>query len=185
MSSTISNGFAQAQASPHRDRGLMALLNLMALLGGSALLGCASNPPVQPAATSRSLFDGAVYEGEIAELARPTPGAEIYRASYQGGSGFVSINSVRATVEEMATKHCARNGGSVRPVRETASKPPHVLGNFPRVEWLFECARPIAQGAQAPIDKLGQIERLKKLLDSGALTQQEYEREKTRILGTE
>ena len=36
----------------------------------------------------------------------------------------------------------------------------------------------------APVaaDKLGQLERLKKLLDSGALTQQEFEREKARLL---
>jgi hypothetical protein len=146
--------------------------------------GCASNPPVQPAATSKSQFTGAIYGGETAELAKPSPGAEIFRAFYQGGSGFVSVSGVREAVEDMATRHCARSGHVPRPLQETTSKPPHVLGNFPRVEWLFECAAPpsAASAGSPAADKLGQIERLKKLLDSGALTQQEYEREKAKLL---
>ena len=160
-------------------------MRLFALSAALALLGCASNPPVQPAASSKSQFDGAVYGGEIAELDKPTPGAEVFRAFYQGGSGFVSVSSVRETVEEMAAKHCARSGKVPRPLQETTSKPPHVLGNFPRVEWLFECAASLPANSATPsaVDKLGQIERLKKLLDSGALTQQEYDREKAKILG--
>jgi hypothetical protein len=157
---------------------------LWSIAAAFLVAGCASNPPVQPAATSRSQFTGAVYAGETAELAKPSSGAEVFRAFYQGGSGFVSVSSVREAVEDMATKHCARTGRVPRPLQETTSKPPHVLGNFPRVEWLFECSdRPSAVSAGSPFgDKLGQIERLKKLLDSGALTQDEYDREKAKIL---
>lgn len=165
----------------------MTSIHIAALLAASTLVGCASNPPVQPAASSKSQFDTAVYGGETSQLEKPTPGAEIYRAFYQGGSGFVSVNGVREAVEEMATKHCARKGQTARPLQETTSKPPHVLGNFPRVEWLFECtgsAVPTAAASQ-PVDKLGQLERFKKLLDSGALTQQEYEREKAKVLGSQ
>lgn len=161
--------------------------HLVTLLAASVLFGCASNPPVQPAANSKSQFDAAVYGGETTQLENSTPGAEVYRAFYQGGSGFVSVSSVRETVEEMATKHCARKGKTARPLQETTSKPPHILGNFPRVEWLFECADSVASNAAGSpaVDKLGQIERLKKLLDSGALTQQEYEREKAKMLGAQ
>lgn len=87
----------------------------------------------------------------------------------------------------MATGQCARKGKMVRPLQERAAIPPYILGNFPRVEWLFECTEmPVskASGAQA-VDKVGQIERLKKLLDSGALTQQEFESEKAKILGSQ
>ena len=165
----------------------MTPIRFLTILVTSILLGCASNPPVQPAASSKSQFDGAVYGGEIAQLEQATPGAEVYRAFYQGGSGFVSVSSVREAVEEMASKHCARKGKTARPLQETTSKPPHVLGNFPRVEWLFECADSLPSSASGSlaVDKLGQIERLKKLLDSGALTQQEYEREKAKILGAQ
>ena len=157
----------------------------LTLFLATTLLGCASNPPIQPAGSSKSQFDSAVFGGETSQLEKPTPGAEAYRAFYQGGSGFVSVSSVRETVEDMATKHCARKGKLVRPLQETTSKPPHVLGNFPRVEWVFECVDQVAPNAasQASTDRLGQIERLKRLLDSGALTQQEFEREKAKILG--
>lgn len=156
------------------------------LSAAAVLMACGSNPPVQPAATSKSQFDGAVYSGETAVIDKPTPGAEVFRASYQGGSGFVSVSSVRETVENMATKHCARSGKVPHPLQETTSKPPHILGNFPRVELLFECSAPAATHSigSPGVDKLGQIEKLKKLLDSGALTQQEFEREKAKILGS-
>jgi len=55
------------------------------------------------------------------------------------------------------------------------------------VEWLFECID-LPQPSATPRtdgDKLSQLERLKKLLDSGALTQQEFEREKAKVLGTQ
>ena len=159
----------------------------LAPLAAVFLAGCASNPPVQPASGSKSQFEGAVYAGEVAQLEKPTPGAEVYRAFYQGGSSFISVSSVRETVEDMASKQCSRNGKTPRPLQETTSKPPHVLGNFPRVEWLFECANAIPSSAagSAGADKFGQIERLKRLLDSGALTQQEFDREKAKLLGAQ
>ena len=159
-------------------------IRLFALTAAFTLYGCASTPPVQLAATSKSQFEGAVYSGEISQIDKPTPGADAFRAFYQGGSGFVSVSSVRGTVEEMATQHCARQGKVVRPLQETTSKGPHILGNFPRVELLFECAERASSvpASQVATDKLSQIERLKKLLDSGALTLKEFESEKAKVL---
>ena len=147
--------------------------------------GCASTPPVQTALRSKSAFDSAVYSGESAQLAQASPGAEAFRAFYQGGSGFVSLASVRETVEDMATKHCARQDKNVRLLQERTSSPPHILGNFPRVEWLFECAARLATAVSAPSTKLEQLERLKRLLDSGALTKREFDSEKEKILGAQ
>lgn len=150
------------------------------------LSACAATSAVTPAATSSSGFEGAVYSGETVQLDKPTQGAEVYRVFQQGATGFVSVASVREGVEDIATKHCERKGKAVRPIQETASKPPHILGNFPRVEWLFECVDPLplqstqSSGAYNTID---QLERLKKLLDSGALNQQEFDREKAKLLG--
>ena len=150
---------------------------------GLAAIGCSSTPPVQTTANSKSPFDAAVFSGESAQLAKATPGEESFRAFYQGGSGFVALSSVRDTVEDMATKHCARQDKNVRLIQERTSAPPHILGNFPRVEWVFECAvRSTSASAPVATDKLDQIERLKKLFDIGALTQQEFEREKVKLL---
>jgi hypothetical protein len=150
------------------------------------LAACSSTPPVQLEATSKSQFDGAVYSGETTQIDKPTPGADAFRAFYQGGSGFISVASVRSTVEEMATQHCERRGMTVRPIQETTSKDPHILGNFPRVELVFECAARSRQAVGSPqVDRLAQLERLKKLLDSGALTQQEFDREKVKILSSQ
>lgn len=152
-----------------------------------AVAGCANTTAVQPAGGSKSQFEGAVYSGETVQLDKRTPGAEVFRVFQQGATGFVSVASVRGGVEDIATQFCARRGKVVRPVEETASKPPHILGNYPRVEWLFECTdNPNATAASSPAkpaaDKLTQLERLKKLLDSGALTQAEYDAEKAKVL---
>jgi hypothetical protein len=144
--------------------------------------GCASTTAVLPAASSKSSFDNAVYSGETVALATPTPGAETYRIFQQGATGFVSVANVRDGVDEIATRHCARSSKAARPLQETTSKPPHILGNYPRVEWVFECVEQARTSVPMTADRLDKIERLKKLLDSGALTRNEFEREKAKVL---
>lgn len=144
--------------------------------------GCSHMGTIQPAASSQSGFVGAVYAGDTAELVTPTPGAELFRVFHQGASSFVSVGSVRGSAERRAATFCANLGRMPRIVRETTSRPPHILGNFPRVELEFECAdRTTAEQAQ---DRYARLERLKKLLDTGALTEQEYAAEKARLLST-
>jgi len=71
----------------------------------------------------------------------------------------------------MATTHCDRKGKAMHGLVETAAKPPYILGNFPRVELVFECLpRPVQPGAAAaaPASKYDKVAALKTLLDSGA-----------------
>jgi hypothetical protein len=144
------------------------------------LAACASAPPIQPAANSQSKFKGAVYSGETLTLDKPTPGERSYRVFREGGSGFVSLLSVRSAVEEDASGFCDVKGKAMHGLVETDAKPPFIFGNFPRVELIFECvARPSASAGASKYDKL---EALKKLLDSGALTQSEFDAEKAKIL---
>jgi len=139
-----------------------------------------------PASASKSGFEGAVYSGESVDLDTATPGAEIYRLFEQGATGFVSLESLRDSVENLATKFCVRKGKIVRTVKETTSKPPHILGNFPRLEWQFECVdSPKLAGTAVTsptVDKLTQLERLKKLMENGTLTVQEFTSEKAKVL---
>ena len=85
----------------------------------------------------------------------------------------------------MTTEFCARKGKTFRSITETAAKPPYILGNFHRVELIFECATKLDAAASASDHgKYEKIATLKRLLDSGALTQQEFELEKARILSS-
>jgi hypothetical protein len=147
------------------------------------VVGCANVPVVLPAASSQSQFEGAVYSGEENELDKPTPGVEQYRLFEQGATGFVSLASVRADVEDIASKYCTRKGKTLHPIKERLSKPPHILGNFPRAEIIFECVDSPPTAERGNVDRVSRLERLKKLLDDGALTKDEYEMEKARILG--
>ena len=118
------------------------------------LAGCASAPTVQPAATSRSHFEGATYEGETVTLGRPTAGEESYRVFQEGATGFVTLQAVRSKAEAMATAHCDRSGKAMHGLVETAARPPFILGNFARVELVFECvAKPQSAGMPAPSSK--------------------------------
>jgi hypothetical protein len=60
-----------------------------------------------------------------------------------------------------------------------------ILGNFPRVELVFECVPKSNTGPAAEAvspSKYDKLASLKKLLDSGALTQAEFDRENAKLL---
>lgn len=146
--------------------------------------GCADTSPIQPANSGKSQFEGAVYQGESVTISNSTPGTEEFRVFHQGSTGFVSVQSVRDDAEQRATQFCERKGKTMMSLRETTSKPPHILGNFPRIEIIFGCVeKPMSPAAPVSDDpKYTKLVNLKKLLDSGVLSQQEFEREKSKIL---
>jgi hypothetical protein len=103
------------------------------------LASCAIAPRVEPAATSKSQFEGALYAGDTVTLDQPTPGVEAYRVFRQGATGYVSLQAVRSETEEIARAYCKRKGGAMRGLVETATRPPYTFGNFAGVELIFEC----------------------------------------------
>jgi hypothetical protein len=145
--------------------------------------GCGITTPIEPASTSQSHFEGAVYSGKTVKLDDPTPGEQSYRLFQQGATGFVSLEAVRSDVEELAENNCKRKGRSMHGVAETDAVPPYILGNFPRVELVFECLPVQASaGGISGQGKYEQLEELKRLLDNGTLTQAEFDREKAKVL---
>jgi hypothetical protein len=109
------------------------------IFGLVVLSGCAVNSSVQPVSSSTSGFDGAVYGGETVIVGKSTKGSEEYRLFQQGGTGFTQVESLKAAVYGQATNYCAKKSKTLNPVQETRSVPPHVMGNFPRFELIFEC----------------------------------------------
>lgn len=128
------------------------------LLVPMMLLGCASAPPVQKVADSKSYFEGAVYSGEVYKIAEDNSGAEQYRVFSHGSSGFVSVASVQSNAEGRAKDFCGREGKAIKVLQQQTSTPPHVLGNFPRAELIFICVDKNAAVSQASKpDKSGAV----------------------------
>jgi hypothetical protein len=153
------------------------------IIGLIVLSGCSDSPAIQPASSSKSKFQDSVYHGESVTVNPTPPGIEEFRVFQEGATGFVSIQSVRETAEQRAADFCERSGKVMKSLRETTAKPPYIFGNFPRVEIIFGCVdkRP----ARSPADndsKYKKLVELKKLLDTGVLTQQEFEQEKAKVL---
>jgi Short C-terminal domain len=146
------------------------------------LNGCSTSSPIQKYGESKSHFDG-----KPTMVGKAPPGAELYRVYQQGATGFVSIQDVRQTAEKRAIEFCERQGKTMRVVSEQLSNPPYILGNFPRIEIVFACVdKPKTE--QSPNFEDVQYERLtnlKKLLDEGVITKEEFEREKAKILNNQ
>lgn len=156
---------------------------ILATLAVVCLASCADAPAIQPANSSKSKFDLSAYHGETVTVRNTPPGVEEYRVFQEGSTGFVSIQSVRSDAEQRATAFCDGTGKTMLSLRETTATPPYILGNFPRVEIIFGCVdKPLAGSPADDNPKYKKLVELKKLLDTGVLTQQEFEREKAKIL---
>jgi hypothetical protein len=157
---------------------------VVAVLIAVSLAGCGQTSAIQATDKSKSHFTDAAFKGETVVLAQPTKDSDQFRLFQQGATGYVSLQSVRDDVELRAVQFCERKGQSMNALRETTSTPPHILGNFPRAELVFECiAKAAPAGSPHAEDvKFTKLSNLKKLLDSGALTQAEFEQEKKKVL---
>ena len=154
-------------------------LALLSFVGAAiSLEGCATSSPIQQFSESQSSFN------EPPKLiSHEFPAQDIYRIYHRAATGFVSIQSIRQAAEQRASQFAARQGKSFVVLGEQISQPPYILGNFPRIEIVFALIEPGDNSSPLPArDKYQRLERLKNLLDDGALTQDEYDREKERLL---
>jgi hypothetical protein len=161
--------------------GLRPLAVVLLPLTGAA---CAVAATIQRADQTPSAFEGAVYGGETHRTNLDVPGAIKYRLFHQGSTGFISVETIRESAQTRAKAFCSESGSVFYPVEETISVPPHILGNWPRIEIIFSCVPPNPVGAApaATSDKYDRLTKLKALLDNGAITPAEFENEKAKIL---
>jgi uncharacterized protein YceK len=154
----------------------------ISLVAAFILTGCSSTTPIQRADQSESGF-GSVYNGYTSVLREDIPDSEAYRVFNKGASGFVPLSAVRENAEKRAKDFCGRKSQVVDLVRETTSVGPHILGNFPRIEIVFACIDSKNEfGNEHASGSYSKLRELKSLLDDGLITQQEYDKGKTRIL---
>ena len=162
----------------------MRSIESTALIIAVLIVGCSTASPIQRADKSDSAFEGAVYGGEAHAISDDMPGSVKYRIFHQGSSGFTSVQSVRVSATQRIEAFCCRDGKVPQLITEHTSTPPHILGNFPRIELIFVCVEdPKTANTSASKDvKYERLKTLKALLDSGAITQQEFEAEKKTLL---
>jgi hypothetical protein len=125
---------------------------------------------------------GRVFKGTTATVSTGTPGNEQYRVFQQGATGFVSLQSVRETAEQRAQEFCGRKGRTMESLQETTASPPYILGNFPRIEIVFDCVQGPLASQTRDDPKYAKLVNLKNLLDGGVITQAEFDTEKLKIL---
>ena len=143
-----------------------------------ALGGCAMSSPIQQYGDSQSAFK---KPPEL--ISHNYPEQDIYRIYHRAATGYVSVATIRQSAEQRAEDFAFRQGKGLVVLGEQISKPPYILGNFPRIEIVFALidTRP-SEALAAGRDRYTDLERIKKLLDQGALTQDEFDWEKTKIL---
>lgn len=66
-------------------------------------------------------------------------GADIFFVSRQAATGFTGMGNLRPEALQEATQHCSKLGKQFVEVRSTETKPPYILGNYPKVDIEFKC----------------------------------------------
>jgi len=156
----------------------LALLIFPAL----TLVGCAKSSSIQDASSTESQFDkAAIYDGERQQVQPALPGVETHRIFHQGSTGFTSVESVRRSAMARVVEFCKLKGDEPYIVEETTSKPPHVLGNWPRIEIVFSCVARKSSVPGSQTDRYDELRKLKELFDEGVISREDYEREKEKM----
>jgi len=155
---------------------LLSTLSLIAILQA-----CSSASPIIEASKSKSGFENAMFDGNSILVSDNEDGLTEYRIFQHGNSGFTTLNEVREMAEKRANRYCEQRALGYRVVKEQTSVPPHILGNFPRVELIFVCEEASKSKAKNIAETYEQLERLGRLLKEGLITKEEFENEKAKL----
>ncbi len=153
------------------------------LLSAPFLFACAVASPIRPVATSESPFWFPGW-GKPEMVVSVVPEGEQFRISHRGSTGFTPVSAVRRSAEARATQFCEDKGRAMTPITEQTSSGPRILGNFPRYEIVFVCTEKVrtAEPSGSAEDPYDRLKRLKDLLDTGVISQEEFDQEKREVL---
>lgn len=143
------------------------------------LSGCATSSPIERYSESESNF-----RNPPDLISHDFPDQNIYRIYHRASTGYVSIQSIRQAAEARAAQFAERQGKSFIVLGERISQPPYILGNFPRIEIVFALIDKDFSSTErsALSDRYEELRKAKALMDDGIITEEEFEREKDRIL---
>jgi len=149
----------------------------------SLLSGCATASFIESAQTTKSPFDKAlIYKGVRAQVNPPLEEEKQYRIFHRGATGFTPRAAVRRSAMNRVNEFCAQKGNVPYIIEEARSRGWHVLGNWPRAEFVFSCVDDLQKNEGKITDRYEALRQLKELLDDKAITQEEYEHEKRKLL---
>jgi|GEM_PF-3839200 hypothetical protein len=144
------------------------------------LYGCSIAAPIQDADTSEPRLKPGEYSVRVGydysdnQKYRTLTKHRIY---HQAATGFVSIGAIRRSLLKRANEYCKRQDKTLESVSEVYTK--LYPGVFPQIEVVFVCV----QGKKEDTtDRYDHLIKLKSLLDSSAITQEEFNKEKALIL---
>jgi hypothetical protein len=138
-------------------------------------------------------------------------GPDTYMVSRQAASGFTGMGSLKADAFREASEYCISRNKKIQVVNTIESRPPYILGNFPRAEIQFMClgegdrelVRPkLKKEADVVIEKTNEISidvktkdqsektkdvyteliKLDDLRKKGIITDEEFETQKKKLL---
>ena len=158
----------------HYSPTLWKLVTIIFLLSS-----CGTTAPIQKYNESSSHF-----KSPTQLMSNSYPQNDFYRIYQKAGTGFSSIEKIREHSEQRVREFAQSQGKSFVILGSQNSNPPYILGNYQRVEIvfaLFDKTEKISNTAPKR-DKFSELEKLKKYLDNGTLTKEEYEKEKKKIL---
>ena len=148
------------------------------------LSGCATASFIESAQTTESPFDKAlIYKGVRSQVNPPLEEEEEqYRIFHRGATGFTPRAAVRRSAMSRVNKFCTQKGKVPYIFEEARSRGWHILGNWPRAEFVFSCVDDLQKNEEKTMRRYETLGRLKELLDCNAITQEEYEHEKRKLL---
>jgi len=149
----------------------------------SLLSGCATASFIESAQSTESAFDKAlIYKGSRTQVNLPLEGEDQYRVFHRGATGFTPQAAVRRSAMNRVNEFCAQKGKVPYIIEEAKSRGWHVLGNWPRAEFVFSCVDDPQKNEEKIKDRYQALRQLKELRDDNAITQNEYEQEKRKLL---
>lgn len=66
-------------------------------------------------------------------------GTNTYIITKQAATGFSGLGNLKSDAMKEAYAQCSKTGKSVQVVDSQETKPPYLLGNYPRVDITFRC----------------------------------------------
>jgi len=66
-------------------------------------------------------------------------GTDTYIITKQAATGFSGLGNLKSDAMKEAYAQCGKTGKSVQIVESQETKPPYMLGNYPRVDITFRC----------------------------------------------